>query len=269
MTTLTREIARAFTDARRAGRALHDFPGAIPDDLDTAYRIQDAAIELWPDTVSGWKIGRVPPSWVGELGADRLAGPIFSKLVWPGSGPVAVPVFDGGFSAVEAEFVYRMGRDAPAGKTEWTADDARDYIATLHVGVEMAGSPLAAINALGPKVVVSDFGNNHGLIVGPEVPNWRERRDDDLAAETFIDGQNVGKGGAFSVYGGPLASVVFLLEHLARRGRPLKAGQYISTGAATGIHDFQIGQSARVVFAGIGEIECAGVKAAPRVEERV
>ena len=34
------------------------------------------------------------------------------------------------------------------------------------MGVEMAGSPLATINELGPTVVAADFGNNNGLILG-------------------------------------------------------------------------------------------------------
>jgi 2-keto-4-pentenoate hydratase len=41
----------------------------------------------------------------------------------------------------------------------------------------------------------------------------------------------------------------------------LKAGYVISTGAATGIHDIRIGQSARVHFAGVGELTCRAVPA--------
>ncbi len=67
--------------------------------------------------------------------------------------------------------------------------------------------------------------------------------------------------GAEAVLGGPMSSLVFLLEHLARRNRPLKAGQLVTTSAATGIHDIVVGQNARVSFAGIGEIHCAGVRA--------
>ena len=107
----------------------------------------------------------------------------------------------------------------------------------------------------------------HGKLTGArireEVPDWRERLMD-LTCETFIDGQSVGKGGAATIPGGPLGALAFLLELNARRGRPLKAGDLISTGAATGIHDIVAGQSSRVVFNGVGEILCRAVPAQSR-----
>jgi len=47
-----------------------------------------------------------------------------------------------------------------------------------------------------------------------------------------------------------------MLEHAARRGRPLRAGQLISTGAATGIHDIAAGQVGRVSFGRYGAVGC-------------
>lgn len=47
---------------------------------------------------------------------------------------------------------------------------------------------------------------------------------------------------------GPLAAVAWLAGHLAKRNMPLKKGQLISSGASTGIHDINIGQSAGVAF---------------------
>lgn len=259
------EIARRFVAARKTAQALPDYPGVIPADLAAAYAIQDAAISLWDDAIAGWKIGRIPDSWVAELGAPRLAGPIFRRAVWtvsPGE-TIAFPVFEGGFAAVEAEYVLRLGADAPADKFDWTPDEAADLVETLIVGVEPAGSPLATINGLGPKVVVSDFGNNAGLILGPEVADWRAGLMD-MTCETFIEGARVGSGGATTLPGGPLQALAFLLGLNARRGRALKSGDLISTGAATGIHDIVAGQSARVVFNGVGEILCRAVAASPR-----
>ncbi|MEH6663490.1 MAG: 2-keto-4-pentenoate hydratase [Brevundimonas sp.] len=255
-------IARAFVDARIGARALPDYPGQIPQDMEAAYAVQDEAIRLWDDQIAGWKIGRIPDAWLERLKAPRLTGPIFRRAVWTAvEGEVMdFPVFEGGFAAVEAEFILKLAADAPADRTDWTAQDAADLVETLIVGVEPAGSPLATINVLGPPVVASDFGNNAGLILGQEVPDWRDRLTD-LTCETFIEGQSVGRGGAASIPGGPLEALAFLLGLNARRGRPLKAGDLISTGAATGIHDIVAGQSSRVVFDGVGEILCRAVPA--------
>jgi 2-keto-4-pentenoate hydratase len=252
------KIARRFVAARLNAVALTEYPGPIPPDLVAAYGCQEAAIALWPDEIAGWKIGRIPPEHEQRLGAQRLAGPIFRREVRrsvPGL-PVEYGVFEGGFAAVEAEFVFEIRQDAPAGKTSWSLSDASAIAGRMFVGIETAGSPLSTINTLGPTVTVSDFGNNAGLILGPEVPDWRERAPAELTCETFIYGKSVGAGSAANVLGGPLESLRFVAELCAMRGRPLKAGMLITTGAATGIHEVTRGQMARVEFNGIGGIQC-------------
>ncbi len=252
-------IAQRFVAARLNAMALVDYPGPIPPDLTSAYEIQEAAIALWPDEIVGWKIGRIPPDFEQKLGEARLAGPIFRRAVQQANGADVVEfgVFEGGFAAVEAEFVFEIGRDAPPNQLRWSLNDAAAIVGRMLVGIEVASSPLSSINALGPTVVVSDFGNNAGLILGPEVSNWRARTLDELTAETFIDGKSAGTGNAASVFGGPLGSLQFVAELCAKRGRPLKAGMLISTGAATGIHDIASGQQASSEFKGIGTIHCA------------
>jgi 2-keto-4-pentenoate hydratase len=254
-------IAQTFVEARRLARPLADFPGAPPTDLAGAYEVQDAAIGLWPDAIVGWKVGRVPPAFEARLGQSRLAGPIFRAGLWPAEPGAATrfPVIEGGFAAVEAELVYVIGRDVPAGKVDWTPGEALDVVESQRLGVEIAGSPLASINRLGSTVVASDFGNNTGLILGAAVSGTTA----DLVCETFIDGVSVGRGGPGDILGGPLGSLCFLLAHCARHGRPLQAGQMVSTGAMTGIHDIVAGQTARVRFGELGEIACAAVPAEP------
>lgn len=259
--TTAQSIATAFVRARLAAVSLAVYPGTIPGDLDAAYDCQDAAISRWPDRVAGWKVGRLPPVWRDRLGEPRLVGPIFAGSIWrdrPGE-ILEIPAFAGGFAAVEAEYVFRLGADAPAGKVDWTPEEAAILIGALHLGVEAAGSPLATINELGPCVVVSDFGNNAGLILGPAVGDWRERSDASLTCATYIDDVLVGRGGAASVE--PLDALAFALARCARRRRPLKAGDLVSTGAATGIHDIRAGQQARIVFDGLTEIRCRAIAA--------
>ncbi|MEZ0471695.1 2-keto-4-pentenoate hydratase [Luteimonas salinilitoris] len=254
-------IADAFVRARLAGASLPDFPGAIPDDLVAAYRVQDLAIAQWPDAVVGWKVGYIQPPRRDDSGDERLLGPIFRRNLWPADGSVGFPVFAGGFAAVEAEYVLRLQADAPDGKIDWRPEEAAALPATLHIGIEIASSPLATINALGPRVVVSDFGNNNGLILGSEIEHWRDIPEERLRAETWIDGASVGTGGATLLPGGLRAAYAFALSRSARRGRPLKAGELIATGNATGIHDIAVGQTTRVRFEGYGDIEGHAVAA--------
>ena len=263
----TSGIVDAFLDARRNGRSLPDFPGSIPDDLEAAYAVQDQAIARWADPVVGWKVGYIAPEKRDASGDERLLGPVFRSRLQQAETATAFDVFDGGFGAIEAEYVLRLDADAPADKTDWTPDEAAALPATLFIGLEVASSPLATINQLGPRVVVSDFGNNNGLVVGAEIPDWRSHDEVALTAESWIDDARVGTGGATTLPGGLRAAYAFALARSARRGRPLKAGELIATGNATGIHDILPGQRARVVFAGHGEIALVAQTAAPRSEE--
>ncbi len=260
-------IAESFVSARRQGRALPGFPGTIPYDLVTAYQVQDHAIAQWPDRVVGWKVGFIAPERRDASGDERLLGPIFARQVKLATGgQESFQVFAGGFGAVEAEYVLRLDADAPADKTHWTPEEAAAVPSTLFTGMEVASSPLATINQLGPRVVVSDFGNNNGLVMGAEIPGWAERSDASLTCTTSIDGRPVGKGGATTLPGGLRAAFAFALSRSARRGRPLKAGDLIATGNATGIHDILPGQQALIEFDGHGSIECVAAAATPKDE---
>ncbi len=259
------DIAAHFVWARRQAQALHGFPGPIPDDLELAYKIQDMAINLWGERVGGWKVGRIPSALENRMGIDRLCGPIFAATIQSvDSGTILdMPVYVGGFAAIEAEFVAVIERDAQADKLAWSADEARAMIADLRIGMEIASSPLATINELGPTVVVADFGNNNGLIVGPSISNWRSRSLDSMRCNSSVDHHLVGSGGAFNLSGGFVRSVQFLLELTASRGRPLRAGDLVATGQTTGIHDVEAGQPGGVEFGDDGRLGVRIVAAKP------
>jgi 2-keto-4-pentenoate hydratase len=264
-----RTVAQRFVAARQSATPLAQYPGELPADLDSAYRCQDEAIALWPDHIVGWKVG-----WIGEAQQriyreERLVGPIFGRTLQHVRFDEEVPVevFAGGFAAVEAEYVYQIGVDTPPGKVDWSEDEAAAVVGSMHVGVEPASSPLATINELGPAVVVSDFGNNAGLLLGPEIHDWQRRVRDGMTCETSIEGRTVGRGGTRHLPKGPLGALAFALGRCARRGRPLRAGQYISTGAATGIHDILPGQAASLEFHGIGTLRCRAIAGRPGIAE--
>ena len=256
-------IARAFVTARGHAQALPDFPGTVPASLVDAYRVQDLAIALWPDVVVGWKVGYIAPEKRDASGDERLLGPIFAGQLQHAGDAVRLPVFTGGFGAIEAEYVLQLEDDAPPGKCEWTQEEAAALPARLFIGAEIASSPLASINQLGPRVVVSDFGNNNGLVLGSEVPGWRAIPEAELRAETCIDGAVVGTGGACRLPGGLLAAYAFALARSAQRGRPLRRGELIATGNATGIHELLPGQRASVRFGAHGQISGLAVAAHP------
>ncbi len=255
-------IAGRFLDARRAAAGLDAYPGALPASLDEAYAIQDEAIRRWGRPVIGWKVGRVAPPLVDRFGTDRLAGPIFARAAATDD-PVAMPIFAQGFAAGEAEFLLRIGAAPEPGKAGFTLDEAAGLIGAVHVGIEIASSPLGAINDLGPTAVVSDFGNNNGLVIGPEIPGWRNSGFEHWDVTTRIDGNEVGTGRAESFPDGAIGAARFLFELTARRGVALTPGQWISSGAVTGVHAARPGQIVECRFGDGLAVACRLVEARP------
>jgi 2-keto-4-pentenoate hydratase len=252
--------ACAFVRARRTAQPLADYPGTVPATLAEAYSVQEQAIRRWPDVIAGWKIGRINPPWVASLGTDRLAGPIFRKSVHAADSVLDMPVFVGGFGAVEGEVVLVLGRDIAPDQAKWTQEQAAAVVASAQLGIEVASSPLGSINDLGPLVTISDFGNNNGLVLGPAL-----QVDAALAGafdfETSVDGVVVGKANATAIPGGPVESLRALLEICCSRGLALPAGTLVSTGAVTGVHVVRAGQAATVTVDGVGTIGCRFVAA--------
>lgn len=267
---VSERVSERFVTARLSARPLEEYPGPLPMTLADAYARQDTAIAMWPDEIAGWKVGGIAASWAASVGESRLVGPIFRRHLWRArAGTVSpLPIIPGGFAAVEAEYVFVLAAPASATRKEWTPAQAAELVGELRVGIELAGSPLATINELGPGVVVSDFGNNAGLLLGDPIADWGSRPLESLMCETYLDGQFVGHGGAASIAGGPLAALAFALGCCARRRRPLRAGDVVSTGACTGIHPIRSGQEARVSFAGAAQLRGRGVRAEPSLHPR-
>lgn len=249
-------IAQAFVAARRAREGFADYPGVMPQTLDDAYAIQARAIALFDRPVAGWKVGRVPDALVERYGSNRLAGPIFAdSIVHAESGEApAMPIFRNGFGAAEAEYLVRLGALPANFDRPWSNDEVLPYISEMRVGIEIASSPFAGINAHGPAVTVSDFGNNNGLLIG-----YRISSEEDFLrwpVSLTIDGEVAGTGTAGNMLDGPIGAVRFLFERAAK-GLPLAEGQWISTGAVTGVHQVEPGAQVEARFGDTLSVRCS------------
>lgn len=252
------EIAHQFVSARKAARPLIEYPGNPPRDLATAYAVQDEAISLYDGAICGWKVGRIHPPLATELGTTRLFGPAWvdalESMTYDDC-PVG-RIFSGGFGAVEAEFMYRIGTAPAPGKSSFSLQDTAAMIDKVFVGFEIASSPFAGVNRLGPLVTISDFGNNNGLLVGPEIADWQGSGCEQWRVETRIDGELAGAGRAADFPDGPLGSVRLLIENLVARGHAISEGMLVSTGAVTGVHEVRPGQHVEARFGDLPAISC-------------
>ena len=256
-------IARAFVDARNNAGKVTDYPGDMPQTLADAYAIQEQAIALNGGIIAGWKVGRINAPLDAHYGANRLVGPIFANRVAVEAPNLAMPVLAQGFAAAEAEYLLRIGTLPPAGKTQFSMDEAADLIDVVHIGLEIASSPFPGINEHGPAVTISDFGNNFGLCVGQSIPDWRESDFLNWPITMKIEGVQVGHATAATMLDGPIGAARFLFELAAERGLPLATGQWISSGAVTGVHPVKVGDFAEAIFNEEYGVSCKIIAATP------
>lgn len=249
-----REIARAFVEARRSGRAIDAYPGVPPTTLAQAYAIQDAALELWDRPVGGWKVGKINSPLDKSLGANRLVGPAFEDSILDlRDGPAITPVFAGGFAAAEAEFMLRLAPRSGASVPK-NNEEAMEWVDTIRLGIEIASSPYRFINRDGPCVTISDHGNNFGLVLGQEVPRAQWSSLDTIEVKLETNGEVLGVATTATMLDGPFGALRFLLQNLVSRGIPLRNGWWVSSGAITGVHDVIPGDRVTATFADLGTV---------------
>ncbi|WP_334183871.1 2-keto-4-pentenoate hydratase [Novosphingobium sp.] len=253
-----RTIAAALVEARRQRVALPMFPGGVPDTLDAAYAIQRCAIEEWGDTIAGWKVGRLDASSSERYGVDRFIGPVFERdVVRAGDGETSLfPIVPGGSGAFEAELVAIADVDQPVRIARWTIEGATELVGSIHIGIEMAGSSVANIAALPSTGSIAAFGNNSGQIIGPIISLAPGPLLDDVIVSSSVHGRVVRTAAASVLPGGPMTAFKFALDQLQALGMPLRKGQFVSTGAVTGMHQVTEGQCWEAVFQRHGRLVC-------------
>ncbi|RZM20036.1 MAG: 2-keto-4-pentenoate hydratase, partial [Sphingomonas sp.] len=141
-------------------------------------------------------------------------------------------------------------------KTQYTLEEATALIDAVHVGIEIASSPFPGINSNGATATISDFGNNNGLVVGAEAEGWRDGDVNAWPIELWINDALIGAATAAAMLDGPFGAARYLFEHMAQRGIALRAGQWISSGAVTGVHQVAIGDRVEAKFDGRFAVTC-------------
>lgn len=256
-------IAEALCAARASWMPLTCFPGRLPPNVEAAYAVQDSCLARWGKPMKAWKVGFVPVANRFGLEIERFVGPALQLRLW--QGPDAAPaLIEGGFAAIEAEVVLRLAHPVFASGAALEGAALRALVDAVHIGSEVAGSPIAGILDLGPIGAIADHGNCLEVIVGGPLDAGVLEDPAAFDAEVLIDGAPAGSGSAAAFPGGPLAALAFLLRNLAARGIDLPEGTWVSTGAITGVHPIRAGQSATVRFGGLPLLRLAPVNGSLR-----
>ncbi len=263
-------ISKALIDARRACKPLTGFPAELPQNLEQAYAVQIQSIADWGADLIGFKVGGVPPQFQKQFPTIWQAGPMFAdQEYYAKSGDsIYVTVFEGGFAAYEAELVFVL-KDLDKLETPLeTTEETHKFIKAVHLGAEIASSPNLEVNNLGPGSIISDMGNNAGVVLGPEAPLSILDDFSKLEVVLHIDDVEIGRATPNPGDNGPLGALRFILNHFIRMKGQLDLPEncLISSGAITGVHQSHAGTKGHIKFGDMAEYE---LKMVPRKPSEV
>ena len=225
-----------------------------PGNAAEAVQIQTALLERIGLDAAGYKAGFTNPPMLEKAGPDGpMSGVMFRDFTVASGGTLKRADFGPG-TLVEAEISFRMRSDLPARDAIYTDDEVLAAVDSAILGIEMAVPRMN--DPLGQPIVhlAADNGAAMGFVAGPDIPDWRSRDLKTLDIELLFDGEVVSEGMPLPARCDEVWSLAWIVNHFSARGVDIKAGDYMTTGAAA--VPKPLGNAGEVVarFAGVGDV---------------
>jgi 2-keto-4-pentenoate hydratase len=212
---------------------------SLPDELrpisiEEGYQIQDAIIEEIGVQQCGWKVAITNDELMLKAHVNEpISGPLFEK--WISSTPNIIKHGLPSLVGFEFEFAFTMGKDLYDKGEDYTPEEVKNAVATLHPAIEIIGARYNDFpKGLGVQDIIADHCNNYSFVYGKAVPEWEKLNLADCEVVALFDNREINRNTGANVLGTPLNSLTWLVNHLITRGHHVKAGDWITTGAAVG-----------------------------------
>jgi 2-keto-4-pentenoate hydratase len=216
------------------------------------YAVQDEVTRRLGWEPLGWKIAATTPAMQARLRMDEpIRGRSFRRFATTAPAEfIHAELLD---PLVEAEFFVTLAADIPQ---HMPLADIIARIARIEAGVEIAECrfPMAALPA--PDAIIADGCANGRYVFGPAIPPGT-----DVAAmpvTVTVDGKPRRTGHGHDVMGHPLHPLAWLARQV-----PLRAGETISTGTATGMLPVRAGETIEARFGDLPPIRIAFLRNPP------
>jgi 2-keto-4-pentenoate hydratase len=253
-----KEAAGIIGGLRVAPEAFAGLPVALgPTDADAAYGIQDAVHDWFARNGFGqrigYKIGCTTPVMQQYMGIDHpCAGGIFESRLH--TSPAEIDCASLNVPGVECEIAVEMGAKLDA--REGTIDRGRtaEAIAALYPAIEVVDNRYQDIMAIGTPTLIADDFCQSAVVLGARNTDWRGLNLDTLKGRTLVNGAEVGTGIGADVLGHPLNALIWLAQHLGKRGRALEAGEIVLLGSLVQCQWLEPGDAAAIEIDGLGAV---------------
>ncbi len=222
-------VARDLIDQHARKEIFVNFPDRVPT-LDDANNVQDAYVarlcKAQSTEVGGYKIALTSKSTRDWLKIDHpCAGQVLSNRIH--HSPYTVHLSEYVRFSMETEICVVLDKDMAG---ECTIEDVRRNLRSIHTSYELVEDRGADLTRLDARSLVSDNSWNGGIVIGPPGPT--DLVLENRAGRLKVNGKVTKEGTTRETMGGnPLHVMVWLIGHLGKRGKVLKAGMPVITGS--------------------------------------
>ena len=244
-------MARHMWDARRARANYVNLPEHLrPGSIAEAYAAQEVYYRLAEPVygpVGGVKVATTTKVMQQLMGITHpCGGAIFARTIH--SSPARIAKADFVNLRVESEIALKLGSDMPAARAPWTAQSVVPFVAGAMAAYELIEDRNAVYTQTQAVSMIVENCWNGGVVIGTPKP-VAPRDVIGVSGRQTLNGKPIGEGKAED----PYATLAWLANLLAGRGRDLKAGMVVITGSV--IPTFSIAVGDRAVFSveGLGD----------------
>jgi 2-keto-4-pentenoate hydratase len=250
-------IAAHIFEAHRRKERFQRLRGELaPASLDEAYTVQDEVHRRfgaagWGE-LGGHKIALTSKAIQELCGVDQPAGGgIFARTIE--RSPATIRLADFMHLGLEFELAVRLGRDLPPSGAPYTRDSVAPAVAACMPAFELIEDRGADYGDLDAASILTDKCWCGGVVLGPEVADWRGLDLETTPVELLWNGAVVDRGLTGAAMGHPFESLAWLANLLAARGRGMKASEIVITGSALRTRFPDPGDAITYRIAGLGE----------------
>ena len=235
---------------------LPDLPeGLRPDDMDDAYRVQEALrgrlAKRGLGPVAGWKIGCTSPVMREYLGVPHpCMGTLYAKGVQRGTARLRHADFFR--PGLECELAVQLRADLPAREGGHDAGSVRPAVAGAMTSVEIVDERFEDFRRAGAASLTADDFFSAGCVLGADRPITVLPDLATLEGGFRVNGakpEATGTGAA--ILGHPLAALAWLADLRAAQGAPLREGQVVTLGSVVKTIHPGPGTVVEAVFTGL------------------
>lgn len=226
-----------------------------PADRAEAYAIQAELERISGQTRSGWKIAATSIAGQKHIGVDGpLAGRLLHGRVLAGGATVSL---SGNLMRVaEAEFTFRFGQSLPKRAESYSLEEVLAAVESLHCAIEVPDSRYHNFLQVGAPQLIADNACASWYLLGEAVAmDWRNLNLAEHKLAAYLNGKHVADGIGANALGDPRVALTWLANELNTFADGLRAEEIVTTGTCITPVPISPGDSLRVDFGVLGEIE--------------